>query len=45
MGGDFVHRVVSLLNSCIHDVLVTVMQPMMRVLVMDREHNNLEATA
>ncbi|KAL3793991.1 hypothetical protein ACHAW5_008166 [Stephanodiscus triporus] len=40
---DFVDRVVSLLNDRTHGVLITVVQLMTRVLVMDREHNDAEA--
>lgn len=42
---DFVDRVVSLLNDRTHGVLITVVQLMTRVLVMDREHNDAEAAA
>ena len=39
---DFVDRVVSLLNDRSHGVLITVVQLMTRVLVMDREYNEDE---
>jgi AP-1 complex subunit gamma-1 len=45
MVGDCVNRVVSLLNNCTHGMLITVMQLMTRILIMDREHNNAEAAA
>ncbi|KAL3806447.1 hypothetical protein ACHAXA_011798 [Cyclostephanos tholiformis] len=42
---DFVDRVVGLLNDRTHGVLITVVQLMTRVLVMDKEHNETEAGA
>jgi AP-1 complex subunit gamma-1 len=42
---DFVDRVVGLLNDRTHGVLITVVQLMTRVLVMDKEHNDAEAGA
>ena len=39
---DFVDRVVGLLNDRSHGVLITVVQLMTRVLVMDREYNEAE---